>query len=158
MLKKILLVLLLAFVSIQFIRPDKNTSSEAQNNDIAVTSNVPGDVNITLRKACYDCHSNTTNYPWYAEVQPVAWWLANHIYEGKDELNFSEFGSYSIKRKIKKYNEIATEVTDGEMPLGSYTWVHKDAKLSKEERNVLINWANEMAHKLERDSTLTASQ
>lgn len=158
MIKKIFFVLVLLLVVIQFIRPTKNKSAEAQINDISVTMNVPDNVSIVLRKACYDCHSNTTNYPWYAEVQPVAWWLANHIDEGKDELNFSEFGTYKLKRKIKKFNEIATEVTDGEMPLNSYTWIHKDAKLTKEESNLIINWATEMANKLKQDSSLLVAQ
>ena len=158
MIKKIFSMLVLLLVAIQFIRPTKNKSAEAQTSDISVTMNVPDNVSIVLRKACYDCHSNTTNYPWYAEVQPVAWWLANHIDEGKDELNFSEFGTYKLKRKIKKFNEIATEVTEGEMPLNSYTWIHKDAKLTKEESNLIINWANEMANKLKQDSSLLVAQ
>lgn len=156
--KKILVGLLLVLVAIQLIKPKQNRSAEAQINDIAVTMNVPDEVNIILRKACYDCHSNTTNYPWYANLQPVAWWLDHHIEEGKNELNFSEFGGYKAKRKIKKFNEIATEVTEGEMPLDSYTWIHKDAKLSKEEANTLINWANLMANKLKQDATLLVNQ
>jgi hypothetical protein len=152
--KKIFIGLLLILMAIQFIRPSQNKSTEAQTNDIAVTMNVPDEVNIIIRKACYDCHSNTTNYPWYAHIQPVAWWLNHHIEEGKDELNFSEFGGYKTKRKIKKFNEIASEVTNGEMPLDSYTWIHKDAKLTKEEAKLLINWANLMANKLKQEATL----
>jgi len=157
MIKKIFIGLLIVLVIIQFIHPAKNKSTTSQPNDIAVTMNVPDDVSIILRKACYDCHSNNTNYPWYATIQPVAWWLNDHIAEGKDELNFSEFGSYKMKRKIKKFNEIAGEVTEGEMPLNSYTWIHKEAVLSKEEKNTLINWANMMAAKLEKDSLLVAN-
>lgn len=153
MIKKITILFAIVLIAIQFIKPEKNISTEAQPNDIAVAMNVPDNVNIILRKACYDCHSNTTNYPWYANIQPVAWWMADHIKEGKKELNFSEFGSFKLKRKIKKFTEIADEVTEGEMPLGSYTWIHKDAKLSKDETNLLINWANEMAAKLQREST-----
>lgn len=158
MIKKITILIAIVLVAIQFIKPVKNTSTKAQLNDIAVSMNVPDDVNIILRKACYDCHSNTTNYPWYAHIQPIAWWLNDHIEEGKDELNFSDFGSYKLKRKIKKFSEIANEVTEGEMPLNSYKWMHKDAKLTKEESNLLINWANEMAAKLERESTTAISK
>lgn len=158
MVKKIFIGLLIVLVIIQFIHPTKNKSTTSQPNDIGVTMNVPDDVSIILRKACYDCHSNNTSYPWYANIQPMAWWLNDHIEEGKDELNFSEFGSYKLKRKIKKFNEIAGEVTDGEMPLKSYTWIHKDAKLSKEEANTLINWANMMATKMEQDSLRLAIQ
>lgn len=158
MMKKILMGLLVVLVIIQFIRPAKNTNTATQPNDIAVVMAVPNDVNVVLRKACYDCHSNNSAYPWYANIQPVYWWLNHHIEEGKDELNFSEFGTYKLKRKIKKFNEIAGEVTEGEMPLNSYTWMHKDAKLSKEEANIVINWASLMAHKLEQDSLLVLAK
>lgn len=152
MFKKILVGLLIVLVIIQFIRPAKNIDVATQPNDIAVVMAVPNDVNVILRKACYDCHSNNTNYPWYASVQPVYWWLNDHIEEGKKELNFSEFGTYKLKRKLKKFNEISGEVTDGEMPLKSYTWIHKEAKLTRQEANVLINWANLMAVKMAQDS------
>lgn len=154
--KALFYVLLAGLIVIQFIRPPKNTSTLAQENDIAVKTLVPDQVQVILRKACYDCHSNTTNYPWYANIQPVYWWLDHHVREGKDELNFSEFGAYTVKRKIKKYTEIAREVTEGKMPLDSYTWTHKDAKLSKDEAQLLINWANAMAYKTEQESVKMA--
>lgn len=156
--KKIFISLLLILVAIQFVQPKKNKTSAAQPNDIGIAYSTPDDVNVILRKACYDCHSNSTNYPWYASIQPIAWWLDHHIEEGKRELNFSEFAAYKTKRKIKKFNEIAGEVTDDEMPLSSYTWIHKDAILSKEEKNTLINWANIMAQKLEQDSLRLVAQ
>jgi len=155
MLKKIMIGLLSLFVIIQFIRPDKNSNNESQPNDIAVSFAVPNDVQVVLRKACYDCHSNSTNYPWYAFVQPIYWWLNNHIEEGKKELNFSEFGTYTLRRKLKKFNEISGEVTEAEMPLESYTWMHKEAKLTREESILIVNWANLMANKMEQDSMKT---
>lgn len=153
MLRKTGIVLLIALIVIQFIRPAQNKSVASQPNDIAVSMRVPEDIQLILRKACYDCHSNNTEYPWYSYIQPVYWWLNHHVEEGKGELNFSEFGAYKLKRKIKKLNEISGEVTEGEMPLASYTWMHKEAKLSKEEANKIINWANLMANKLEQDSS-----
>lgn len=156
MIKKIMIGLLVVLVIIQFIRPAKNINTASQPNDIAVAMAVPNDVQVILHKACYDCHSNNTSYPWYANIQPVYWWLNNHVEEGKDELNFSEFGTYKLKRKLKKFNEISGEVTDGEMPLESYTWIHKEAKLTQEEANKIINWANLMAKKVEADSLLVS--
>jgi len=150
--KKIFWGIGILLLIIQFFHSPRNKSTSAQPNDIGISMLTPDNVNIILRKACYDCHSNNTNYPWYARLQPIDWWLNHHIEEGKDELNFSEFGAYKMKRKIKKFNEIAREVTDGEMPLNSYTWIHKDAILTKEESNILINWANLMAQKLTQDS------
>src|SRR5687768_15468360 len=117
--RKILIGLLVAFIIIQFIRPAQNKSLASQPNDITVTMAVPTDVQQILHKACYDCHSNNTAYPWYSYIQPVYWWLNHHVAEGKDELNFSEFGTYNLKRKLKKFNEISGEVTEGEMPLKS---------------------------------------
>jgi hypothetical protein len=152
MLRKIVTGLLIVFIIIQFIRPAQNKSIASQPDDIAVAMSVPTDVQLILRRACYDCHSNNTGYPWYSYIQPVYWWLNHHIEEGKDELNFSEFGTYTLKRKIKKFNEISGEVTEGEMPLSSYTWMHKEATLTKEEANKIINWANLMAGKLEKEA------
>lgn len=156
--KKIFIGIIILLVAIQLIHPKQNKTTEAQPNDIGIAYSTPDDVNVILRKACYDCHSNSTNYPWYASIQPIAWWLNNHIEEGKRELNFSEFGAYKMKRKIKKFNEIAGQVTDDEMPLRSYTWIHKDAILTKEEKSTLINWANVMAQKLEQDSLRLVAQ
>lgn len=152
--KKLGIILLVALVAIQFIRPAKNQSTEAPVQDIMAVTQVPDDVAVLLRKACYDCHSNNTQYPWYSNIQPVYWWMNDHIEEGKDELNFSVWGSYKLKRKIKKYVEISEQVTEGEMPMESYTWMHKEAKLSREERTRIVSWANEMAHKLQTDSLL----
>lgn len=150
--KTIPIILLVALIAIQFFKPKPNQTTEPQPNDIVNAGTAPDDVAVILHKACYDCHSNNSKYPWYANVQPIAWWLDDHIQEGKDELNFSEFEQYSLKRKIKKFNEIAGEVTEGEMPLKSYLIVHKEALLGKEESNKLINWANLMATKLQQDS------
>jgi len=139
--KKILLGLLIIFIGIQFIRPVKNRSEQALSTDLSRTVNVPGKVHTILKTACYDCHSNNTNYPWYSNVQPIAWFLANHIRKGKAELNFSEFGSYSLRRQISKMNGIAKSIEKGVMPLRSYTMLHKNARLTKEDKDILIDWA-----------------
>jgi Haem-binding domain len=142
--KKVLVFLLGVLVVIQFFRPDKNTASgpEAYAKDITKVHAVPADVQQVLQKACYDCHSNNTNYPWYSQVQPVAWWLNDHIKEGKKELNFSEFAGYSLARQYRKLEEVQEEVKEGKMPLDSYTWIHKEAKLTDAEKQSLYNWVN----------------
>jgi hypothetical protein len=101
---------------------------------------VPSKVHAILEKACNDCHSNNTRYPWYAELQPVSWWLSNHVEEGKSELNFSEIGSYAIGKQYHKFEEAIDQVKEGEMPLSSYTILHSDARLSDEEKKALIDW------------------
>lgn len=141
-LKILVILILIIFVAAQFYpRPAKNTGKEVVVSDLTMTT-VPVDVQHILKSSCYDCHSNSTNYPWYANIQPVAWWLGDHITEGKKELNFSEFASYTIRRKFKKYSEIVKEVEENEMPLPSYEIIHREASLDSVEKQLLINWAN----------------
>jgi len=144
MLKKILKrtfqILLLIFIIIQFIRPAKNKSGVISGNDISKIYTVPENVQVILKSSCYDCHSHNTVYPWYANIQPVAWWLNDHVQEGKKELNFSEFAAYRIGRQYKKLDEINKEVKEDEMPLNNYLWLHKNAKLDNQQKLTLTNW------------------
>lgn len=144
MIKKILLILLIAFIAIQFFRPAKNQSDKLGVNDISTKYPVPDSVASILKTSCNDCHSNNTVYPWYAQIQPVAWWLNKHIIDGKKHLNFSIFTSYPIRRQYKKLEEINKEVKENEMPLNSYLWVHGDAKLSTSQKLLLANWVNSL--------------
>jgi hypothetical protein len=139
--KKILSGLLTGLILIQFIQPARNKSSELSSADIKKTFSIPGKVQLVLQISCYDCHSNNTNYPWYSRIQPFGWLLAKHIKNGKAELNFNEFSSYSLRRQISKLNGIGNSVKDGTMPLNSYTMIHKNARLSKEDKALLIDWA-----------------
>lgn len=138
-LKKVLIVLLVLFVAAQAFRPAKNNSNDT-SKDISKSYVVPENVKIILAKACNDCHSNNTRYPWYAEIQPMAWWINDHVKDGKKHLNFNEFDGYRIARQYKKLEECIEEVKDGEMPLSSYTIIHKDAKLSDDEKQILFTW------------------
>jgi hypothetical protein len=98
-------------------------------------------VHHILKPSCYDCHSNNTVYPWYSKIQPVAWWLNDHIVEGKKEINFSEFASYRIGRQFKKLDEIVKQVKQGEMPLSSYTLMHRNGNVTTEQKLTITNWA-----------------
>ena len=138
--KRFFLLLLLVFVVIQFFRPAKNIAAGTSATDITTKYTVPPDVLAALKTSCYDCHSNNTNYPWYNNIQPVAWWLADHIKEGKRELNFSEFTSYPIGRQYRKLEGINGEIKEGEMPLDSYTFIHKDAILTDQQKLSIANW------------------
>jgi hypothetical protein len=142
--KKIAYALLAILITIQFIRPTKNINAapSATTNDISKIHAVPENVQSILKTSCYDCHSNNTYYPWYNNIQPVAWWLNHHVDEGKSELNFNEFATYSIRRQYRKMEEVIDEVKEDEMPLSSYTIIHKDAKLSQEQKLTLSNWAD----------------
>ena len=137
--KKVLIGLLIVFIVMQAFRPAKNTSNDT-TKDISKSYTVPDAVKTILAKACNDCHSNNTRYPWSSEVQPFAWWHGDHIKEGKKEINFNEFDGYRIARQYKKMEECIKEVKEGEMPLPSYTWIHKDAILTDTEKQTLFNW------------------
>lgn len=138
--KPTLYALLAIFLLTQFIRPAKNLSND-QSRHLSTQHPIPDEVEAILKTACYDCHSNYTVYPWYAEVQPVAAWLANHVKEGKSELNFSDLTTRRVAVQNHKMEEVIELVREGEMPLASYTWVHRDAILTREQKDLLINWA-----------------
>jgi hypothetical protein len=105
---------------------------------------VPQEVKTILQKACNDCHSNNTVYPWYSRLQPVDWWMNDHVIEGKKHLNLDEYTQRNLRYQYHKLEEIAEQVKEGEMPLESYTWVHGDAKLTAAEKKKLIDWADEL--------------
>ena len=138
----ILLVLLIVFIGIQFIRPVRNESEQVLSADITKTFNVPDSVLNVLKISCYDCHSNNTNYPFYVNIEPVGWMLNNHIKNGKEKLNFSDFGAYSRRRQISKLRSIISQIQDDKMPLSSYTTIHKDAVLTTEDKTLIIDWSN----------------
>lgn len=142
--KNLLLLLFVVIVIIQFIHPEKNISGPDAllKNDICKVYLVPDNVNHILQTSCYDCHSNNTIYPWYSKIQPVAWWLNNHIVEGKREIDFSEFATYRIGRQYKKLDEIIKQVKEDEMPLSSYTLIHRNAGLTADQKLAIANWAS----------------
>lgn len=141
MIKKILVALLLVLVLIQFIHPQKNRGTPVPANSIAAVYPVPDDVKKILAASCNDCHSANTIYPWYSKIQPVDWWLSHHVNEGKDELNFDEFATYSPRRQYHKLEELIKEVKEDGMPLDSYTWIHKNAILNADQKQAIVSWA-----------------
>lgn len=140
MLRKILIALLIVLIGIQFIHPEKNQSND-QSQHISTLYPIPANVEELLAVACYDCHSNSTRYPWYNNIQPVAWWLANHVADGKRHLNFSTLASRRVAQQNHKMEEIIEMVDEGEMPLNSYTWTHADARLSQAQKDMITGWA-----------------
>jgi hypothetical protein len=141
--KRILLVSGILFIVIQFISPVHNKSSQIQTTDISKVVTIPDTVLTLLKNACYDCHSNNTDYPWYSNIQPMGWLMTYHIKQAKSQLNFSDFGSYSQRRQLSKLEGIANSMKDDIMPLKSYKIMHKSAQLSTDEKSLLINWAQQ---------------
>lgn len=133
--------MLIALLVIQFFHPKRNKATGEQPNYIGKVYAIPDDVKSILAKACNDCHSNNTRYPWYCNFQPVDWWTANHINEGKRHLNLDEYISRPLRFQYHKLEDIIEQIKENEMPLNSYTWIHKDAKLTDEEKTKLISWA-----------------
>ncbi|RYY45777.1 MAG: hypothetical protein EOO06_15865 [Chitinophagaceae bacterium] len=148
--KKILLALLIIFIAIQFIRPERNSSSAVQEADMVTRFNAPANVAAPLKTSCYDCHSNNTHYPWYANVQPIGWFLANHVKNGKGELNFNEFTAYPKRRQLSKLKSVQNSINDRSMPLSSYTMLHNDAKLSVESKSSILEWTTKVIDSLSR--------
>jgi len=139
--KKILLVLGGLLLVIQFFRPDTSVPTVDPALDIRKTLQPPADVTSILETACYDCHSYETRYPWYNQIAPVSWWLANHVREGREHLNFNTFASLPAEDRAHALEEIVETIEKGEMPLNSYTWTHADARLSAGQRATLVAWA-----------------
>lgn len=156
--KKVIIVLLVAFVAIQFIRPAKNISTATTVDDLNAMHPIPENVKQILAKACNDCHSNNTRYPWYFNIQPVAWWMNDHIEEAKGKLNFSEFGKLPLAKQAKKLKGVAKEVEKGDMPLSSYTWEHKDAILTDAEKKIVIDWATNLSAQISSQAPPTSPE
>lgn len=146
--KKILLALLIALIAIQFVQPVRNKSSQVSSADFTKVFVVPNKVQTILQNACYDCHSNNTNYLWYSHIQPTAWLMASHIKNGKAKFNFSDFGSNSNRKQVSKLKEIANQIKDDEMPITSYKMMHKNARLSEAEKILIVDWINNKADRI----------
>lgn len=147
--KKLFLGSTAVFVVLQFIRPEKNVSAAPPDkDDFIVRLAPPPEVKKMLQVACYDCHSDNTRYPWYAEIQPGGWWLKQHIDDGKRELTFSSFGAYSAKKQAKKLSAIVDEIGGRTMPLKSYTWIHRDAIFTDAQLKTLTTWLEGVQEKL----------
>ncbi len=147
--RKILIAVAAVLVIIQFFQPKKNISIQPSGKEITKQFNVPDEVQSVLKTACYDCHSNNTRYPWYSRIQPGGWLLARHIKEGKEELNFDEFLSYSPAKQYDKFEDMDKLVSKKEMPLKSYTLIHRDAVLSEEQTGLLVNWTKSARTEME---------
>ncbi|MEP7212260.1 MAG: heme-binding domain-containing protein [Acidobacteriota bacterium] len=143
-LKIVLIVLAVAFVVAQFIRPDQVNPAINPAETLDASVAVPDNVSAILQRSCSDCHTNTTAYPWYSQISPFSWFLNNHIQDGRRELNWSVWNTYSAKKKSKKLEEVCEQVKTGEMPLPSYLWIHRDAVMQEGDANILCDWANQV--------------
>ncbi|WP_018343974.1 heme-binding domain-containing protein [Cytophaga aurantiaca] len=142
--KRIGILLLIIFVGIQFIPTTKNESDAVLPSDFIKTFKPPENIKNLLINSCYDCHSNNTKYPLYNKMQPVSGFLESHIKRAKTELNFSEFGDYSNRKKKSKLKSILSQIKDDKMPLPSYMLMHKESILSKSDKLDIEKWLTEL--------------
>ena len=138
--KKFLVVILVAFILIQFFPIDKTNQPLNPGMDFIKIKNIKPEVAQMIKTSCYDCHSNETNYPWYSSIAPASWWLKNHITEGRKHLNFSIFATYEPERQIHKMEECIDMIEKHEMPLESYFIGHQEAKLNDHQRKEMVTF------------------
>lgn len=138
--KYAVIIIALAFAFLQFFQIEKTNPPVDAAETLGAAVSVPPEVAIILARSCNDCHSNLTVYPWYSYIQPVGWWMQDHFLKGRDELNFSTFGRLSNKQRSRKFEQICDEITEGKMPLPSYTWGHPNAVLSDSEKQAVCSW------------------
>jgi hypothetical protein len=139
--KVIFILLFLVFLGIQFIRPNRINPSINKNETLENVVSVPADVQKIFNRSCNDCHSNNTNYPWYSNIAPISWSVVDHIKDGREELNFSKWGTYSDQRKERKLEEICEEIRERHMPHNQYLWIHWDAQLTDSDIKIICDWS-----------------
>jgi hypothetical protein len=145
--KKILLVLLVLLVIAQFFGPEKNQGDLSSIEPFLLETNPPENVKMILKESCYDCHSDFTRYPWYNNITPVNYWLAEHVNDGKKHFNVSNWVGNSVKRKDHKIEELIEMVEKKYMPIESYTFAHSEAKLSDDQIKEVVDWAKQVRMK-----------
>ena len=143
-LKKITIAIILILIVCQFFRIDKTIKPFDATKDFLALNGANEELSAILKTSCYDCHSNQPNYPWYTNIAPVSWWIKHHINEGSHHLNFSEWGNYKSKRQDHKLEECVEMIEEDEMPMTSYTVMHGNAKLSDNQKKLLIDWFNSL--------------
>jgi hypothetical protein len=150
-LKLLAIVIIAFFILIQLYRPERYYTEEITSDHITKIITVPSNVESVFKSSCYDCHSNQTRWPWYSAVAPVSWFVISDVTRGRKKMNFSEWGTYSKDKQSIKLDKICDEITEGEMPLKQYLYLHKDAVLSQEQKNILCTWSKEESKKLEEE-------
>ena len=141
-LKWALLGLGVTFIALQFTNPPHTNPAIDESQALESMSSLPPDVEALFTRSCNDCHSNKTNWRWYTYIAPVSWYTVGHVNQGRSELNFSEWFTYSTRKKSTRLNAICDQCKRGEMPLSSYALVHPDVRLSPEEVEMICAWSS----------------
>jgi len=148
LLKRVAIGLLVVGFAIQLYRPARTNPPADPTRSVTASSAVPAEVSAILRRSCHDCHSNGTRWPWYSAVAPMSWGLADHVSEGREHLNFSEWGTYPPGKQVSLLEKMCDEVRQGAMPLRSYLWLHPEARLSEADWQAICDWSTGEADRL----------
>lgn len=144
--KKLLIFTLLVLIGIQFVPMNVPAEVPTKADEELQT---PAEVEAILKRACFDCHSNHTNFPWYSSIAPASWFTKMHVKEGREHMNFSTWANYDDEKKLKYLQKIPKAIENNKMPLPSYLLIHNEAKLSEDDKKIISDWANEAAFDLE---------
>ncbi|MGH9874371.1 MAG: heme-binding domain-containing protein [Pyrinomonadaceae bacterium] len=126
----------------QFFGPAKTNPASDPSQSIESRLQVTPQVAAIFARSCNDCHSNKTRWPWYSNVAPVSWFVIDHVIEGRENMNLSEWGRYSQRDNDSLLRQICREVRAGGMPLSSYTPLHPGSRLSPEDVKTLCDWTD----------------
>ena len=143
--KKILMILILVFIGIQFVPMNVPADLPVKDGDVLEAST---EVQAILKRSCFDCHSSHTNFPWYSSIAPVSWFTKSHVKKAREKLNFSIWASYEDDKKLK-YLQKLPKAIESKMPMASYLAMHPEAKLSDTDKKIISDWATEVAFDLE---------
>ncbi|MCD4663784.1 MAG: heme-binding domain-containing protein [Bacteroidales bacterium] len=146
--KKVLIIILVILVIIQFIPSGLPDNNPVAGQDIHDLIEVSEDVSLIFKNACYDCHSQEVIYPWYSYVAPVSFLVARDVKVGRAQLDFSLWGTLSKRKQLKALDEIAEEVNEGNMPLPIYPPLHPEAKLTQEDKDLIVEWVEQTSEKV----------
>lgn len=155
-LKRVLIGLGVLFIAIQVIRPAKTNPEVDETKTLQANSQINPQVAAIFERACNDCHSSKTTWPWYTQVAPVSWYVIRHVNQGRKELNFSDWGKYEAKRMVRKLQEICEQVEQGKMPIKNYVLLHPDAALSDADRQAICDWAKQERERVLASQSATA--
>lgn len=147
--KKIIFLIIIILIGIQFITIDKTNPPIDSKKDFFANVNAPPELETTIKNACYDCHSHHTKYPWYSDVAPISWLIKEHIRDGRNHLNFSIWPDYKERKKAHKIEEAIEVIKSGEMPMKGYVMLHPEAELTHERKMELTRWLGELQDSLE---------
>jgi len=138
----------LAFIGLQFSNPARTNPPFDEKQTLESVTAVPAEVLAIFAHSCNDCHSNKTNWRWYTYIAPVSWFTVGHVNDGRKELNFSVWGSYRERMKESRLRAICDQSDKGRMPLSSYTFVHRDTKLSRDQVRAICDWSKHEGQRL----------